>query len=73
MRRKPRNESSTAASVNADAGRSVLDGPPPGYDYKEAVLSPTRELVQRKYPELLDLVDEGKPAPTVAGCNQSYP
>ena len=59
MQRKPRRGFSTAASINAETGRSVLDGPPPGYDYKEVALSPTRELVMRKYPELIDLVDEG--------------
>lgn len=35
------------------------DGPPPGYDYREGLVAETRELITRRYPQLLDLVDDG--------------
>jgi hypothetical protein len=34
--------------------------PPQGYDYKAVVLEDTIEVVSQQFPQLMDLVDEGK-------------
>uniref|UniRef100_A0A7S3QQV0 Uncharacterized protein n=2 Tax=Dunaliella tertiolecta TaxID=3047 RepID=A0A7S3QQV0_DUNTE len=39
--------------------RALLDGPPPGYDFRATTSAATRAVVQQEYPQLLPLVDRG--------------
>ncbi|KAF5839415.1 hypothetical protein DUNSADRAFT_817 [Dunaliella salina] len=39
--------------------RALLDGPPPGYDFRATTSAATRAVVLQEYPQLLPLVDRG--------------
>ena len=40
---------------------ALLEGPPPGYDFRASTSAATRAVVAQDYPQLLALVDRGEP------------
>eukprot|EP00967_Tisochrysis_lutea_P058307 scaffold74108_cov20-Tisochrysis_lutea.AAC.2 len=52
-------EHAIAYSTEVVKKRALLDGPPPGYDFRATTSAATRAVVQQEYPQLLPLVDRG--------------
>ena len=50
---------SDASGASTPPKRSLLDGPPPEYNFRASTAEATRAVVSKEYPQLLPLVDRG--------------
>jgi hypothetical protein len=65
------NVQHTAARAGPDPSRIITSGPPSGYDWRQVVGNSTRDIVSRRFPELLDLVSKGCPCEPAFSCTMS--